>query len=368
MTSKLPPLPRDVTDRPGAGVSANEALVDLFMHRAIDLLRVEAGTRDRIIGFLNELEDEIVSLIAKIDPTNGRQRDRLTKLLKEVRETIRATYRTADIMLAQEIREVADAEATWTGRAINAAVRVDFVDVGLTRTQLATLVSDILIEGAPTKEWWSRQAAGLSNRFADEMRRGVALGETNDQLIRRVRGTKTTKGFMDLSRTSAERLVRASVQTAANTARETMYEENTDIIKALKWSATLDTRTSLWCITRDGHLYSPDSKHEPLTKGTPPWLEGPGKLHWGCRSTSVPVTKSWKELGIEGLDEIPDTTRASMDGQVPADMNFEEWLRKQSEARQNTVLGVTKARLWREGKLSFRDLLDQSGRPMRAAK
>lgn len=362
--ARLPQLPRDVAERPGSAVSTNDALVDLFMQRAIDLLRLEAGTRDQVIALLDKLETEIVGLIAKIDPTNGRQNVRMRNLLEQVRESIRATYRLTSIQMGQEIRDVTDAETTWTGRAMNAAMRVDFVDVGLTRNQLATLVSDVLIQGAPTKEWWGRQAQGLSDRFADEMRRGVALGETNDALIRRVRGTKTEKGLMDLSRTAAERLVRASVQTAANVGREKMYADNSDIIKAIKWSATLDTRTSIWCITRDGHLYDPET-HDPMDGG-PPWLEGPGKLHWGCRSTSVPVLKSWKELGIDA-EEVPDTTRASMDGQVPADTSFEEWLRKQSEARQNTVLGVGKADLWRRGKITFRDLLDQSGRPMRAA-
>ena len=101
---------------------------------------------------------------------------------------------------------------------------------------------------------------------------------------------------------------------------------------------------------------------EPLDDG-PPWLEGPGKLHWGCRSTSVPVLKSWKDLGIDA-PEVPDTTRASMDGQVPADTTLEEWLKKQSQARQDTVLGAGKAQLWRDGKITFRDLLDQSGRPL----
>jgi hypothetical protein len=82
-----------------------------------------------------------------------------------------------------------------------------------------------------------------------------------------------------------------------------------------------------------------------------------------CRSTSIPVLKSWKELGIP-LDEIPKTTRASMDGQVPAATTFETWLKKQTEERQNRVLGVGKADLWRAGKIGFRDLLDQSGRPL----
>lgn len=362
----LPVLPRDVADRPDV-VSANDALVDLFMERAIDLLRLEAGTRDKIVELLNELEKELVKAIAEIDPTGPArvryQRERLQKLLRVVEASIRATYRTADLKLAQEIRDIIEIEATWTGRAINAATFLEFADAGITSGFLKTLVSDVLIQGAPTKEWWGRQAAGLAEKFADEMRRGVALGEPNAKLIERVRGTSTARGLMDISRSSAERLVRSSVQTAANVAREAMYKENDDLITALQWHATLDTRTSIWCITRDGHKYSTDEKHKPLDKGAPPWLEGPGKLHWGCRSTSVPVLKSWRDLGIDE-DEIPDTTRASMDGQVAHDLTFEQWLKKQSVARQNTVLGEGKADLWRRGKITFRDLLDQSGRPL----
>lgn len=353
-------LPRDVADRPGV-TSANDALIDLYMERAIDLLRLEAGTRDKVIGQLDQLETDLVALIAKIDPSNGRQQVRLASLLKQVRDSIKATYRTNDTLLAREMREVADVEATWTGNAINSAIQVDFVDVGLSRQYLSTLVSDVLIQGASSKEWWGRQAEGLAQRFTDEMRRGLALGETNGDLVRRVRGTRTTKGFMDLARTSAERLVRASVQATANAAREATYAENTDLITAVQWHATLDTRTSIWCLTRDRHLYDPTT-HAPKD-GAPPWLEGPGRLHWGCRSTSVPILKSWRDLGIDE-NEVPETTRASMDGQVPADQSFETWLGKQTQARQDTVLGSGKAQLWRDGKISFRDLLDQSGRPL----
>jgi hypothetical protein len=363
MASKPLLPPRDVTDKPGA-TSANDALVDLFMERAIDLLRLEAGTRNYVFALLNDLEREIIVSLVKADPTGpartAYQRARLEKLLQIVTASIRASYRSANVFLGREIRELIDIEATWTGNAINSAIQVDFATVGVTRNFLEAISTDtFLIQGASSRDWWSRQAAGLANRFADEMRRGMALGETNAQLVARVRGPE---GMMRVARTSAERLVRASVQSAANAGREATYSQNLDLISALQWSATLDTRTSVYCITRDHHKYSPDSEHRPLDKG-PPWLEGPGKLHWGCRSTSVPVLKSWRELGIDE-DDVPETTRASMDGQVPVQTSFESWLKQQSAARQNTVLGEGKADLWRRGKIGFRDLLDQDGRPL----
>lgn len=354
---RQPSLPRSVVDRPDV-VSANDALVDLYMERAIDLLRLEAGTRDRVVVLLHDLESEIAATLAKMNPASPLG-SRLHHLLDFVTASIRATYRLTNALMARELREVADIEAAWTQSALNISVRAEFAVANVTRGFLESLVGNLLIQGASSEEWWGRQAQGLADRFADEMRRGMALGETNAQLIERLRGPS---GLMQIARTSAERLVRASVQAAANGAREAMYDKNTDLIASLQWSATLDTRTSIWCLTRDKHLYSVDAAHEPKDGG-PPWLEGPGKLHWGCRSTSVPVLKSWRELGIDE-DEVPETTRASMDGQVAADMSFEQWLRKQSVERQNLVLGDGKAALWRSGKISFRDLLDQNGRPL----
>lgn len=360
-----PIITRDVVDRPGGAVSSNEALIDLFMERAVDLLRLEAGTRDKVVVLLDQLEKELIEAIAQIDPMGparvAYQRQRLRKLLEVVQSSIRATYRTADVTLAREIRELIDIEATWTGNAINAAVHAEFVDAGITRGFLDKLVSDVLISGAPTKEWWSRQAGDLADRFADEMRKGVALGESNAKLIERVRGTRDQRGLMDIARSSAERLVRSSVQTAANTAREATYADNEDLIVALAWHSTLDTRTSTYCVVRDGLRYTV-KEHEPVGHKVP-WLQGPGKIHWNCRSTSVPILKSWRELGIDE-DEVPDTTRASMDGQVAHDITFEPWLKKQSRERQNKVLGATVADLWRREKITFRDLLDQSGRPL----
>lgn len=360
----IPTPTKDVADRPDV-TSANEAIVDLIYERAVDLLRLEAGTRNKVTALLNDLEKEIIAALAKIDPTGSPkavvQRIRLQQLQRQIDASIQASYRDNDVLLAQEIRDVVDVEATWTANAINTSIRAEFADTGITRILLETLVSDVLIQGAPTSEWWSRQAAGLSDRFADEMRRGVAIGEPLSKLVARVRGGAGQRGIMDVARSSAERLVRSSVQTAANVARESTYDRNADLIKALMWSATLDTRTSIWCITRDGHLYGVKD-HAPQDGG-PPWMDGPGKLHWNCRSTSVPVMKSWRDLGIDE-DDVPQTTRASMDGQVPATQTFETWLRKQSAARQDTVLGEGKAALWRSGKINFGDLLDQSGRPL----
>ncbi|UZV57178.1 hypothetical protein [Pasteurella multocida] len=73
--------------------------------------------------------------------------------------------------------------------------------------------------------------------------------------------------------------------------------------------------------------------------------------------------KSWRELGFD-VDEIPESTRASMDGQVKANITYEDWLKNKTKAQQDEILGKGKADLWRNGVITFRDMLDQSGRPL----
>ena len=86
-------------------------------------------------------------------------------------------------------------------------------------------------------------------------------------------------------------------------------------------------------------------------------------MHFGCRSTSTPVLKSFRELGLD-IDEVPESTRASLDGQVPQDTTFEGWLSRRTVGEQNENLGVGRAKLWRDRDISFRDLMDANGRPL----
>lgn len=101
------------------------------------------------------------------------------------------------------------------------------------------------------------------------------------------------------------------------------------------------------CQSRDGKVYPVDSGPRP-------------PAHIRCRSTTAPVLKSWKELGLAERD-IPPGTRASMDGQVPEAETYQTWLKKKSPAFQDDVLGPTRGKLFREG-MSLDRFVDQSGK------
>ena len=163
-------------------------------------------------------------------------------------------------------------------------------------------------------------------------------------------GTKAlnyTDGVTALNKRQAQALVSTAVAHTANEARQTFYGANDDLIKGVQWISTLDARTTPICQSRDGTIYPVDSGPRP-------------PAHFRCRSSTAPVLKSYKELGID-LDEAPAGTRASMDGQVPEAETYQSWLKKKPAAFQDEVLGPTRAKLFREG-MELDRFVDQSGK------
>ena len=218
-------------------------------------------------------------------------------------------------------------------------------------------------QGVLLKNVWSDLDVQKFKKVRQSIAQGYVEGKTTEQIIRELRGTRA-KGYEDGIIQRDRRDVKAVVRTAlvhiAGVAQDNVMEVNTDLLKALQWSATLDLRASAPCRIRDRLLYTPGD-HKPIGHKVP-WLAGPGRLHWRCRSGQVPVLKSHKELGIDIPEIVVDAqTRASMDGQVPRETTYSDWLKKQGAARQDELLGPTRGKLLRQGNLEIADMYTARG-------
>lgn len=158
------------------------------------------------------------------------------------------------------------------------------------------------------------------------IRQGHVNGMTTAQMTRILRGTKS-KGYADgvmnkLGKQSAT-VVRTSMQHINNSARQSLYAENADIVEGYQWVATLDSRTSKICQDRDGQVYK-------IGDGPIP----PG--HPNCRSTTIPKLNKAFDIFDEGA------TRSSADGYVPADTTFHEWMDGYDMAASERASGITR--------------------------
>lgn len=349
--------------------SVNERLLHEAVAHSIDLSRFSNGVIRRLIGILNATDDslmaQLVIALSQIEPNQFRI-DRLESLLGSVREINASAYRAVFNALAPEVRALAGYEAGYQidllEHVLPAEVQARFILARISVDQVYAAAYSRPFQGALLKDWAANAEANRLTALRNTIRTGYVEGRTTDQIIRDIRGTKAKQfrdGKMDGSRRGLAAIVQTALSHTAATARDESYKANEDVIKAVRWVATLDSRTSPPCRLRDGLRYTADADHKPIGHKVP-WLAGPGRLHFNCRSVSSPVTKSWKELGFE-LEEMAPSTRASQDGQVPADLTYGEWLRKQPAARQDEVVGAERGKLMRSGGLAFDELYSPRG-------
>lgn len=333
--------------------TANEGIRDASIRHAIYLERLKAGTVRKYLALLGLVEADLLAQIMKGDPTtaNGYSAKRLDALLLAIRGIIAAGNQQLRKELAEDLDKLAVYEAIHMRRTVTEAVMIELDVVTAAPAQLHAAVHARPFHGRLLKEWVSDLGVAQFGRVRDAIRIGVVEGETIDQITRRLRGTRAMgfkDGVLQINRRSAEAMVRTAVNHTVTEARQATFAENADVVKGVQWVSTLDGRTSPMCRARDGQVY-------PIDKGPRP----PG--HPSCRSTIVPVLKSWEELGINAKEMEPGT-RASMDGQVPATETYDSWLRKQPRAFQDEVLGKARAKLFREGGLTLDKFVDDYGK------
>jgi len=327
---------------------------DMLSHQ-IDLLRVEAGARGEALALLTQLQNELIAALAKADLT-ALGKTRLTALLDETTNTINDYYAQLQDDAHAMLGGVAESTAKATADIIENAVAIDMTASLPTAAYLDRIVGNTLIMGAPSEEWWARQAQDTAFRFSNAVRQGLVAGDTNEEIVARVAGSRDVAGIMDISRSNARSLIHTSIQAVANSARNETYQKNADVVEGTRQVSTLDSHTTDICIAYDGAEY--DLEGNPIGDTSLPYENGVPR-HWGCRSVEIPITKE-----IEGAPVPPEGERASSDGPVPGDFTFEDYLNTRTVAQQDEQLGAGRAQMWREGTITLQQLLDLHGNPM----
>jgi hypothetical protein len=318
--------------------------IDAQISAQLDLLRHEKDVSAQIIRLIEKMRKELIAKLSEGTLTEfGKQR--VNKLIKSATETIDDYYSNAQSVLFPTLEGAAQVTAKSTIAGLPEAITAAIPSA----TVLETLVSNLLIEGAPSAAWWKRQSQDTAFKFANVVRQGIVQGETNEQIFRKV-GEVT-----DLAGRNSRSLIHTSIMQAASSSREKTIESNKDIYKGYRQLSTLDGHTTPICIARSNLEWNFD--HEPIGHNLP-W--NPPPVHWGCRSILMGVRKSFKELGID-ISEPTGRTRASAEGQIDRDTSFDEFLKRRTQAQQDEQLGKGRAELWRSGKITLRQLLDNEG-------
>lgn len=357
--------------------TAADNIADRFIQHDVNLLRVQAQQRLVILQELQLLEASLIKAIQEHSAetfTKARQQ----ALLKQVRTAIATSYGTIATEHIDQLQQMAEHESQMAGKFVNQAINATVMSVGVPDAVIKSLTSDQTILGAPVRNIWKGEASKVNQAFISQMRQGILAGETTDQLVRRVRGTAANRfqdGILQKRKSTVEMLVRTSAQSVLNDARLETFKNNDDVLNGYQLLVTLDQRTSSICQARSGFAWGFDGKPLPGTP-TNEDFPGPPPYHPNCRSSLLPVLKSYGDIlddphldakAEKELRKLPRDTQSSMDGAVAGNLDYPAWFATKGNDFQKEVLGPGKYLLYKEGKLSLRDLIDVRGRPLSLA-
>jgi SPP1 gp7 family putative phage head morphogenesis protein len=327
-------------------VAANQAILDATIRHAVFLERLKSGEVQKFAPFLKEIDRSIRERLTKSDLTEYTTK-RLEALLKEVDSLLLGIFDRYSDQLNLDLIDLAnyeaEFEATSLTRAAPASVTFDAALPGTAAIRAAILTNPLSVRGAdggkllkPFIDGWTSVERG---RIVGAIRQGFFEGQTNFQIIKAIRGTKALNyndGILAKTDKNIGSMVRTAVQHVSTQARMETLRENSDVVQAVEWVSTLDSKTTAQCRALDGRRFKMDQGPRP-------------PIHINCRSTVVAVTR-FSRLFAQGA------TRASVgsDGpqQVRADLNYYDWLQQQPAAFQDKAIGPVRAKLLRDGGLS----------------
>lgn len=349
-------------------MALNDNIADALVGHQIGLQRLSNATVRKIVALLGRVDAQIVERLLREDLTQlGRSRQ--AELLADIRRIIDSVYEDATGQLQIELEKLAEYEVEYQADLFRRLLPINFDTVSPGPNQVIAAVNARPFQGKLLREWYRSLNETAQRRVREAIRQGIIEGQTIDQLVRALRGTRAN-GFADgiiaIDRRNAEAIIRTAVNHTANRAREELYRRNRKLIKGFQMVATLDMRTSARCRAVDNAIAIADgSSRRDFGNGVrfladvPSFTNGSRPpFHINCRTISVPVVKSLRDVRGEG----DAGARASMNGQVAGDMTYSAWLRRQPVAVQNEVLGVKRAQLFRRGKIDADRFIDRTGR------
>jgi hypothetical protein len=284
--------------------SVNEEIADRIRIHALDFERFAADLRRRVLELLLALEADLIAQLRALDPTEPAVREfreaRLGRLLEQTRASIAEGYAAVNGEVLDDLAEVAEIAAVGAAAAVNEVVGASIMTVALAPERARALVDETMIEGAPSADWWAKQAGDAVFRFRAAVQMGYAQGETVEQIVRRVKGTRARNyrdGIMETTRRNASTLVHSSVQAISNSARLEVFRASSDILDGVQQISTLDSKTSEICRAFSGKTWDLDGKpigHKLPFNGGPP-------RHWNSLIAGSAITTTRGPVPIEDV-------------------------------------------------------------------
>lgn len=353
-------------------ISAQKALVDALSQHSAYLYRASSQAVNELTAHFNKLSSSQLNRLAEIlnelsesernalKGLNFSSKAKTSKNIEEIKTILNEWFKSIDADLFEQFDksalQLAVYEASYSAQLVAGSVAVVSAENIYKAVKKAPYAGGQLVDYL-----FADIATSLRKKVEHVIRDGISQGQTNQQIIQRIKGRKANDykdGLLKSSRESIERQVRTarshiSTATYIDTYKALGYEY-------VKVVATLDGRTCKYCASIDGDVYANDDPARPRFP-----------VHPNNRTTYVPCNKDGEIAGLRPfvMDErkvkdIPKEERKHLIGQLDANTSFKEFFEQSDEFFQRTWLGRSKYELYKKGEYSidkFADPLNKRG-------
>lgn len=356
-----------------------DQVAEKYLRRGLKLLRAAEGDALAIAKILDEVHKNIIEALGKGYESAKTMRD-IKKLDKIIEKELENFYSND---LAREFSEISStviaSEVAWNAKAL-----IGFISDK--KTNILTPVFKQAVESAASKKYngktfdtWLTQSFGSNTRkISEQLKKSFINSESLSEVIPKIK--LLNKGQVS----DIKALSRSFFMHNAVEAKENVFSLNPNVVLGTIWNSTLDARTTpLICGVRDQMRY--DLKNNPINHSLP-WIDGPGRAHFCCRSIGTPIIKGVNEPSqrpaIGAGDNYESGDNETRNGtvrkpnkstiekgifkvtEVTTKTNYESFLKAQASKNidyVSDILGSKKdAILFRDGKISLFELAKDS--------
>lgn len=327
------------------------SLISAFLSHSIWLQRNATSEVNELRPLIEEMRQEVKKQVLAFGD-ESRTKAKLTKMLKDLTETLYALGSDWDEKLVADLQELAKYEVNWTADTMADSTGVNFTTPSPEQVWSAVKFQPLALDGKPVefmqmvKGWKETEVA----RLVQGVKSGFVQGLTTRQIVKNVVGPG---GLGDVSERHAATVVRTALNHVSTQARLMTLEKNSDVVDRYEWISTLDSRTSTICRSRDGQKYQ-------LGRGPLP------PAHPNCRSSILPVVSD----EFDFLDAGAKRAARGADGgmQIDANTSYYDFLKQQPAAFQDAALGPIRGKIFRNSGMTAEEFrvasVDGYGRPL----
>jgi SPP1 gp7 family putative phage head morphogenesis protein len=276
-------------------LSLNDSLFKLTDDQHKEVLNAYKSSLENIQKLLSELYVKY-SVDGKLELSELHKYNRFLALEQKIKEEIKNMGGIETKQINLTLNEIYNQAFYQTAFALEMGT-VAAIDFALVKPEFVKEVVKFNWSGVPFSERIHSNHDALIKGIRTELTQGIIQGDSVDKMARRM------KKKFEMSAYQSQRLIRTESARVISSAQEKLYQES-EVVKELIYTATLDNKTSDICRKRDGKRWKVDDSNLPKIPAHP-----------NCRSCWIPVIKDYQ----------PKNRKDNETGEIIEYKTYDEW-------------------------------------------